>query len=233
LPKIHFQNLFRKIGRKQWVAILLTVMAAATAVSLPAFQVHREAVKPEGMEKIPSHVDRVAASVGDYLYFPHTLGEEEDSADFIVRGTLLDDAEQKLQKDGKSLCGDCLGYTLSTFQVSRVYKGNLIPGDRILLGESCYTTEEDGKVTLHEIEYAPSAPNRKYIFFLKKEKDSAEFPHGFYTPVYKELGRYPVAIAGKESPLSSDMLENCGIHLVQAGSEYTGIGQEVVWKYME
>ena len=233
MRKIHFQNFFRKMGRKQWIAGLLVVLAACAAGSLPGFRVRRKAVKPEGMEKIPSHIDQVAASVGDYLYFPQTLGEEEDSADFIIRGTLLDDAEQKLQKDGRSPYGDCLGYTLSTFQVSRVYKGNLVPGDRILLGESYYTTEEDGKVTLHEVEYAPSAPNREYIFFLKKEKDSPEFPHGFYTPVYKELGRYPVAIAGKESPLSSDMLENCGIHLVQAGSEYTGIGQEVVWKYME
>lgn len=169
---------------------------------------------------------------GDSLYNPQSLEEVEDLAEYIVRGKLLDDAKQKLERYGSEFVG--FGVTVSSFEISHVYKGSLKEGDKIQIAERYYTLEKNGVTTRYELGYAPSVPNQEYIFFLIKAPDKNKFLRGFYSPMVKETGRYPV-IGTKDSGYPRlNLMTASELNLVQENPEtYKKIYQQVIDKYLQ
>ena len=202
----------------------------AFAASLSACKM--DSAVPSGLEKIPPDVDQVSVVDGDSLYDPQTLADVEGLAEYIVKGKLMGDAKQKLYTpDSKAVT---FGITVSSFRISHVFKGNLKEGDKISIAERYYTAEENGKKIRYELGYGPSVPNEEYIFFLIKDDDSNEFLRGYYTPSYKETGRYPVIDPDKKSTFSAQTLMDSELNLVLTDPDvYRGIYQEVIDKYMK
>ena len=210
--------------------ITLLLYSTIIAISLSACQVN--STKPSGLGQKPLAADQVQVVTGDSLYDPQTLDEEEKLAEYIVEGKILDDAKQKLYSpDSKSVI---FGITASSFQISRVFKGNLKEGDTISIAERYYTVEENGKAVRYELGYGPSMPNKEYIFFLIKDDDSNEFLRGFYTPSGKETGRYPVINSDEKNSFNVKSLTDGELNLVQTKPDvYRNIYNEVINKYMK
>lgn len=183
-------------------------------------------VAPSSLDDIPTADNiNVVIEEGDSMYDPQSLEEVEGLAEYIVRGKLLDDAKQKLEFYESEFVG--FGVTVSSLEISNVYKGNLKEGDKIPIAERYYTLEENGVTTRHELGYAPSVPNQEYIFFLIKAPDDNKFLHGFYSPMVKETGRYPVIGTNNNDNFPK-------LNLVQTNPEtYNKIYKEVKAKYMQ
>ncbi len=166
------------------------------------------------------------------LCVPKTMGKLEDLSAVIVKGSLLDDAKQKLHFPEVGVVGD--GVTVSSFEISKVYKGNLQIRDKISIAESYYTFTENGTQTCYAQGYAPSVAGQKYIFFLTKSPEDNEFLRGTYSPMAKEIGRYPV-IDTKDSnrPDIRSMTER-DLNLVNTDlSLYQEMYQKIIDKYMK
>ena len=190
-------------------------------------------VVPSSLENIPSSKNtKVVVEKGDSYYDPQSLEEVEDLTKYIVRGRILDDAKQKLERYGSKYV--VFGVTVSSFEISHVYKGDLKEGDKIPIAERYYTLEENDVTTRFDLDYAPSVPNHEYIFFLIKDSDNNPFLRGFYSPVVKEMGRYPV-IGTKDSGYSRlNLMTASELNLVQENPEtYKKIYQQVIDKYLQ
>ena len=209
--------------------------AAVLAVLLTACSGTNTTVSPSSLslEEIPSPAGdvKVAEVSGDMLYNPQTVEELDDLSDCIVRGTLLDDARQKLYSTTPGVV--TFGVTVSSFEVSKVYKGDLKAGDVIPIAERYYTVEEDGEAVRYEHGYAPSTPNKEYIFFLIKDPEDHEFLGGFYSPMVKETGRYPVIDkkGRKLSEIETMTAEDLNIIYTKL-STYKNLYKEVIELYM-
>lgn len=128
-----------------------------------------------------------------YINDASNFKELSKEADYIVLGTLQDDAKQKLYyADSKSKDQALYGVTVSTFNISEVFKGNLKEGNTIKIAETYFTQENNGDMIQYLMDYGPSEPNREYVFFLNKEDDKNEFLEGYFSPSIREKGRYPV-----------------------------------------
>nr|WP_319489206.1 hypothetical protein [uncultured Caproiciproducens sp.] len=217
---------------------LLAVCAVVLFAGLTACGVENTSVLPSsqrtpavsGLEEIPQMTAYAEIRVidGDMLYAPTTLKEEDKLSDYIVKGRLLDDAKQKLERYEPGTVN--FGVTVSSFKISWVYKGNLNIGDIIPIAERYYTVEEKGKIVRYELGYAPSPPDKEYIFFLSKVEDSNEFLRGTYTPSVKETARYPVV---DPSHFDVDSMTAEQLNLVVRNVEdYRGIYKEVIRKFM-
>ncbi len=219
--------------------ILLTVCSIIMAITFVACSAtdaisQTDTVVPSSLEKIPSSTGNIRVDVvsGDTLYNPKTLEEVEKLSGYIVKGHLQNDAKQKLYTpDAKTVI---FGVTVSSFEITKVYKGNLKEGDKIPVAERYYTLEENGKTTRYELDYAPSIPGQEYIFFLNKAPDKNEFMRGFYSPVIKETGRYAV-ITPKDSNFSKRELMSANeLNLVKTDPDiYQKMYQQVIDKYMK
>ncbi len=92
----------------------------------------------------------------DVLYVPNTVEELEEAGQYIVQGTLLNDAEQKT-KAYKNEAKPYFGITVSSFKIDKVYKGDLKEGAIIKLGEKYFTYDYNNKKTIcHFGNYMPS-----------------------------------------------------------------------------
>lgn len=220
--------------------IILTVCLIVMAITFGACSAANtvsgtdsDSVIASSLEKIPV-ADKVKVIVedGDSLYNPQSLEEVEGLAEYVVRGKLLDDAKQKLDRHGSTPV--FFGVTVSSFEISKVYKGNLKSGDKIQIAERYFTLEEDGITTRHELDYAPSVPNQEYIFFLIKGPDKNEFLRGLYSPMVKETGRYAI-LTPKDSNFSKMGLMSANeLNLVKTEpSTYQKIYNQVIDKYMK
>lgn len=139
---------------------------------------------------------------GCYYSDVSNLKELSNFSDYIVVGTLQDDAKQKLYYTNSKIKDQALyGITVSTFNISKVFKGNLKEGNTIKIAETYFTQENDGDMIQYLIDYGPSEPNREYVFFLRKEDDKNEFLKGYFSPSIREKGRYPVL----NKPLSAEI----------------------------
>lgn len=119
-------------------------------------------------------------------------------------------------------------------QITKVYKGDLKEGDRISLAEKYYTIVENGETTRHELGCAPLTPEKEYIFFLIKAQDDNEFLRGFYSPMVKETGRYPVIETKDSAYPHINLLSASDLNLVQEKPDtYKKIYQQVIEKYMQ
>lgn len=213
--------------------IILAICSVAIAAIFTACS-RTTTVVPSSLHEIPVTTKNIEVAMvkGDSKYNPQTLQEVEDLGDYIVKGRLLDDAKQKLYCPEPGTV--TFGVTVSSFEITDVYKGNLKEGDKIPIAERYYTLEEKGEMTRYELGYAPSTPNKEYIFFLSKEDDFNEFLRGFYTPSVKETGRYPV-INTKDSNapnISSMTAEELNLVATEP-TTYQKIYQQVIDKYMK
>ncbi|TQI67243.1 hypothetical protein LY85_1930 [Clostridium sp. KNHs216] len=183
-----------------------------------------------GLEEIPEMTADAEIRVidGDVLYAPKTWKEENELSQYIVRGSLLDDAKQKLERHGQKF--PVYGVTVSSFRISQVYKGNLNPGDVIPIAERYYTVKEEGKIVRYELGYAPSIPDKEYIFFLIPAEDKNEFLRGTYGPMIGETARYPV-VDPAEFDVDSKTAEELNL-VVRDVEDYRAIYKEVIRKYM-
>ena len=191
-------------------------------------------VDERGLEPIPQSDDPlIYRAEGDYLYLNESLEEIESRTDYIVRGILKDDAMQKLERHGDAVTW---GVTVSSFEITEVYRGDLEVGDVIPIAERYYTEEENGQVYRHELGYAPSKPEEEYIFFLIYEDgEESQFLKGLYTPVGKEAGRFPVPklqTQSIENDTENGVYED--FYLVRTKPEvYEGIYKDVIEKYLQ
>lgn len=213
--------------RKEMLSLLFIMLMA---VSLSAC--NSDSAKVPNLEKAPSTVDKVSTVAGDSLYNPKTLREVEELSEYIVKGKLQDDAQQKLESHESGSVA--YGVTVSTLEISKVFKGGLKAGDEIPIAEKYYTVEENGKNVRYELGYGPSIPNQDYIFFLIKADDTNEFLHGLYSPMVKETGRYQVIDSNEKGIMSTQALTDQELNLVLTDPNvYRGIYQEVIDKYMK
>lgn len=212
--------------------IALTICTISIAITLVACSGTHTAV-PSSLENIPSSKNtKVVVEKGDSYYDPQSLEEVENLSEFIVKGHLLDDAKQKLYSPESGVV--VYGVTVSSLEISKVYKGKLNAGETIPIAEKYYTLDESGETTRYELGYAPSNPGTEYIFFLNKAIDSNEFMRGFYSPMVKETGRYPV-LRTKDSGYSRlNLMSEKELNLVQENPEtYKKIYQQVIDKYLQ
>lgn len=209
---------------------LFAGLTACGAEHAPVLSLLQRTPAVSGLEEIPEMTADAEIRVidGDMLYAPTTLKEEDELSDYIVKGRLTDGAKQILERYEPGTVN--FGVTVSSFKISWVYKGNLNKGDIIPIAERYYTVEEKGKIVRYELGYAPSLPDKEYIFFLSKAKDDNAFLRGTYTPSVKETARYPVV---DPSHFDVDSMTAKELNLVVRDVEdYRAIYKEVIRKYM-
>lgn len=167
-------------------------MLLLLSIVLVSCTANRTAAPDTGLQVIPIHSKSVATT-GDYYYDADNLKELQKLSDYIVQGTLLDDARQKLYySDPDIIKTASFGITVSSYKITKSLKGNLKAGETIKIAERYFTQEIDGEMIQYLLDYGPSEPNRDYIFFLNKEENKNEFLKGYYSPTIREKGRYPV-----------------------------------------
>lgn len=197
---------------KKHFALLASVLLAFSAISCTAQQ--DQTVSNQYLEEIPSGSQIISKIVPDLLYDPHTLLELEELSEYVVQGTLLENAKQIVYRPDSVTPSD--GVTISSFEISKVFKGSLKEGQTISLMENYWTKEEeDGGVVQIQIGYGPSEPNKEYLLFLRKEKESNKLLAGYYHPAGLERGRYPI--------LDTDLGE---VDFTQLGFELVGMEEE-------
>lgn len=212
--------------------VCLTMTLTACSVTSSAIN-SASTVVPSSLENIPSSKNtKVVVEKGDSYYDPQSLEEVENLSEFIIKGHLLDDAKQKLYSPESGVV--VYGVTVSSLEISKVYKGKLNAGETIPIAEKYYTLDENGETTRYELGYAPSNPGTEYIFFLNKAIDSNEFMRGFYSPMVKETGRYPVPRTKDSGYSRLNLMSEKELNLVQENPEtYKRIYQQVIDKYLQ
>ncbi len=186
----------------------------------------RNAAEREAIQDLP-----IYNVGGEPIYaFPiDDLATLEKTAEVIVRGHLLDDAEEFTNE------GDFMTYTLttSTLKITQVYKGDFKVGDKLKLAEGYHIGERDGKkavLSVHE-NYGPSIVGDEYIWFLGMDdyKDSPWY--GLYFSLMGIKGRYKVVEWNEESFVAKFSNKELNLGNELAGG-YRSIFVEVAEKYM-
>ncbi len=169
---------------------------------------------------------------GEPIYaFPiDDLATLEKTAEVIVRGHLLDDANE-LSNEGKNLITTTA--TISTLKITHVYKGDFKVGNKLKLAEGYHIGERDGKkVVLSEHEnYGPTTVGDEYIWFLGMYDNKDSIWHGLYLPAMGIKGRYKVVEWNEESYVAKFSNKELNLGNELAGG-YRSIFVEVAEKYM-
>lgn len=167
----------------------------------------------------------------DVIFSPQTLKEVEEYSTYIVQGILLDDASQKLRYYDNL---PVFGITVSSFKITKVYKGNLKTGDMIQLGEKYYSVGDGGdEIIYHFGNYMPSEVGKEYLFFLADHSTSGDWWKDIYSPISWEKGRYPVLSENLMDRDSIDSMTNEELNLGKDdATDYKNIYKEVIAKYM-
>lgn len=138
----------------------------------------------------------------DTLFDAGSLEELEDHAKYIVQGKFQDDATEDLQSEAGIVL---YGATVSSFEITKVYKGDFEVGDVIKIAEQYYVEEQDGQQTLvHYGNYMPSDVGREYLMFFDNPPENSERWKDTYTPLCLDRGRYPVINAKTRSVAGVD-----------------------------
>lgn len=209
----------------------LIICSLFIAFALSACAAKPVSAVPSSLEEIPPVDDKTQVAVidGDRAFDPQSLEEEEKYADYVVKGVLLNDAKQKVKRFDDKLA--IWGVTVSTLKITWVYRGGLTIGDRIPVAENYYTVVENGNTIRREFAYAPSVPEKEYVFFLGKENGKNSFLDGFYVPVMGEKGRYPVEDIGFLPEI--DFLSKKDLNLTVTDPDvYKSIYKQVMNKYI-
>lgn len=168
---------------------------------------------------------------------PQTLKEIENESTCIVKGTLQDDAKQKLQYFEVAQTGQkipYMGITVSSLKITEVYRGNFKKGEIIPIAENYFTVEKgQNKTVRYDGNYLPSETGKEYLFFLVDETQKKEWYGGNYIPVDNELGRYPAVTQNRMRAQSVDSMSNEELNLGKDdAANYKNIYKEVIAKYM-
>ncbi len=167
----------------------------------------------------------------DTLFDAGSLEELEDHAKYIVQGKFYDDAREDIQKDGEVIT---FGATVSSFEITKVYKGDFEVGEVIKVGEKYYIDESDGQKTLvHFGNYLPSEVGKEYLMFFNDPPANSERWKDTYTPINCEKGRYPVVAPGTVSEADVDNMTNEELNLDTGDSSlYRQFYKDVIENYM-
>lgn len=167
----------------------------------------------------------------DTLFDAGSLEELEDHAKYIVQGKFYDDAREDIQKDGEVIT---FGATVSSFEITKVYKGDFEVGDVIKVAEQYYVEEQDGQQTLvHYGNYMPSDVGREYLMFFDNPPENSERWKDTYTPLCLDRGRYPVIDAKTRSVADVDNMTNEELNLDTGDSSlYRQFYKDVIENYM-
>jgi len=92
--------------------------------------------------------------------FHKSVDELAEYAECIAKGVYYDDAKQV-----ESINGILERYTVSTFEVTEVIKGELSAGDKIPLCEDYYINQSE-KTIYHYWNCYPADPGREYLVFM-------------------------------------------------------------------
>ena len=100
----------------------------------------------------------------DTSFDAQTLEELESQAKYIVQGKFQDDATEDLQSEAGIVL---YGATVSSFEITKVYKGGFRGRRRHRIAEQYYVEDQDGQQTLvHYGNYMPSDVGREYLMFF-------------------------------------------------------------------
>lgn len=167
----------------------------------------------------------------DTLFDAGSLEELEDHAKYIVQGKFYDDAREDIQKDGEVIT---FGATVSSFEITKVYKGDFEVGEVIKVGEKYYIDESDGQKTLvHFGNYLPSEVGKEYLMFFNDPPANSERWKDTYTPLCLDRGRYPVIDAKTRSVADVDNMTNEELNLDTGDSSlYRQFYKDVIENYM-
>lgn len=167
----------------------------------------------------------------DTLFDAGSLEELEDHAKYIVQGKFQDDATEDLQSEAGIVL---YGATVSSFEITKVYKGDFEVGDVIKIAEQYYVEEQDGQQTLvHYGNYMPSDVGREYLMFFDNPPENSERWKDTYTPLCLDRGRYPVINAKTWSVAGVDNMTNEELNLDTGDSSlYRQFYKDVIEKYM-
>ena len=167
----------------------------------------------------------------DLLFDAGSLEELEDLSKQIVQGKFYDDPREDLQGDESITL---YGATISSFEITKVYKGDFEVGDVIQVGEEYYIDESDGQKTLvHFGNYLPSEVGKEYLMFFDNPPKNSKRWKDTYTPICGEKGRYPVVAPGTCSAADVDNMTNEELNLDTGDSSfYRHLYKDVIEKYM-
>lgn len=152
-----------------------------------------------------------------------SMTDLEENASHIVAGRLIDSPETKSQHVEN--IDSIYGYSLSQFEVDKVFKGELKSGDRIELLEPYYISD---KTIIHVGNYYPSDIGRDYILFLIEQQIEV---YGKLSDIYwsygYEYGRF--AIVEDET---IDYLNSSDMNLAEGNHDaYKAVYADVIEKY--
>lgn len=160
----------------------------------------------------------------DRDFEPKTLKDVETRSEIIVSGKIIDNGVEKVSQKPETVA---YAFTIYSFQISKVYKGNLKSGDVIKLLEQHYLDNDN--IIYYKNNYLPSDYGKEYLFFLYKTSDSSPAEGGYY-PAYSEYGRYPMI-----NPLDKNIDDYTKSELgigVENAAYYKAIFTEIMGKYM-
>lgn len=157
-----------------------------------------------------------------------TLSDLEEASTHIVSGHFTGSSREDLDIAGGMIFYGC---TITPFAVSRVFKGDIAPGEMIEIGEEYYTDKYNGVCYFSNA--LPSRPDKEYLFFLTKTPETKKHFAGIYAPVEWENGRYPVVNASAKS-VSVASIPNRDLELGGGDtSTYKDLYEEVINSYMK
>ena len=224
--------------KKEVLSVLITATCIINLMGCSSNTISKEPSAANLIQKTSEYHDIKKESQGEFLLSvdPQNLKELERNAEYIVRGRLCDDSKQVPVKN--SLGHTAFEYTISSLEISKVWKGNFKEGDTIKLCESYYITEKNNKPVLrYASNYLPSDLDKDYIFFLNSmdlKNDTV------YTPTIYEKGRYPLPSSistrnkrSVRSVLNIDSISNEDLNLADHDATiYKSIYEEVLQKYL-
>lgn len=197
-------------------------------------------------QKVPVKIVQPNNHVVD-LHTPSNLDEYEVEVDCIVKGILSGDSEEVLREsdinlgNGKTTKFVTGGWTITSLQITEVFKGDLKAGDTIRLDEPYWVEDRDeGPVVFidesYPNDYVPAEKGKEYLFFLIHQDESRGKFADTYAVNSRVYNHFPV-ISSKTRSVGTDLLTQNMTELeteILGGDEtYLDFYQQAVDKYMK
>lgn len=175
------------------------------------------------------------------------IDQLENEVDCVVQGVLRDDPEEVLRTtpfvspDGTPLSEVTTGgWTISTLDVTKVFKGDVKVGDAIRLDEPYHT--QDHAQTSMVIDpffpniYVPAEKGKEYLFFLNYQDESRKKFAGTYAVSSRLCNHFPIVSPNER--LSADgfyaqNMSDAEREWMGSDGTYQKFYQQAIDKYME
>ncbi len=154
---------------------------------------------------ILSDLEVINVQTDKLLY--HNLQEVEDASTIIIDAIAKDTLDQKVSTHYNSELNKELpgaGYTRREIEVTKVYKGNVKVGDKLVLLQGYYIwTNADGEEQLISMtSLKPAIKDKEYMMFLEYYE-----PHEGYWPVGDYEGMFPIPTDEMKKKAEDETLE--------------------------